>query len=122
MESAVAIAESAFREIQPSITIGMRERELATALVQALHSAGSEPALPFIPIVATGPNGADPHHFPGDRRLALGDLQEIMVIIRGTGWFSPVEKATLDLIHRNYRFTSAAEKLYHTELSNWPKN
>ncbi|MDP7590602.1 MAG: hypothetical protein QGG08_03145 [Candidatus Poseidoniia archaeon] len=58
----------------------------------------------------------------GDGRVSRGDLQEIMVIIRGTGWFSPVEKATLDLIHRNYRFTSAAEKLYHTELSNWPKN
>ncbi len=58
----------------------------------------------------------------GDGRVSHGDLQEIMAIIRGTGWFNPVEKATLDLIHRNYRFTSAAEKLYRTELGNWPKN
>ena len=92
MESAVAIAESAFREIQPSITIGMRERELATALVQALHSAGSEPALPFIPIVATGPNGADPHHFPGDRRLALGDLLIIDWGASHHGYFSDITR------------------------------
>jgi len=57
----------------------------------------------------------------GDGRVSRGDLQEIMAIIRGTGWFSPVEKATLDLIHRNYRFTSAAEQLYRTEIGDWPK-
>ena len=57
-----------------------------------------------------------------DGRVSRGNLQEIMAIIRGTGWFNPVEKATLDLVHRNYRFTGATEKLYRTELGNWPKN
>ena len=92
MERAVAIAEAAFREMQTAIAAGMRERELAAALVQALHSAGSEPALPFIPIVATGPNGADPHHFPGDRRLARGDLLIIDWGASYHGYFSDITR------------------------------
>ena len=31
-------------------------------------------ALPFPPIVASGPNSASPHHVPGDRALQSGDL------------------------------------------------
>ena len=57
----------------------------------------------------------------GDGRISHSDLQEIMAIVSGTGWFSPIEKATLELIHRNYRFTGAAEQLYNTELGNWPR-
>ena len=57
----------------------------------------------------------------GDGRISRSDLQEIMAIVSGTGWFSPIEKATLELIHRNYRFTGAAERLYRTELGNWPR-
>ena len=58
----------------------------------------------------------------GDGRISRNDLQEIIDIIRGTGWFSPVEKATLDHIHDNYRFTKAAERIYRSELEAWPKN
>ena len=57
----------------------------------------------------------------GDGRISRSDLQDIIAIIHGTDWFSPVEKATLDHIHNNYRFTSAAEQLYHSELENWPR-
>ena len=57
----------------------------------------------------------------GDGRISRSDLQEIMAIVSGTGCFSPIEKATLELIHRNYRFTDAAERLYRTELGNWPR-
>ena len=57
----------------------------------------------------------------GDGRISRSDLQEIMAIVSGTGWFSPIEKATLELIHRNYRFTGAAERLYRTVLGNWPR-
>jgi len=56
-----------------------------------------------------------------DGRISRSDLQDIIAIIHGTGWFSPVEKATLDHIHDNYRFTKAAERLYHSELEDWPR-
>lgn len=92
MEHAVALAEAAFREVQPAIAVGMRERELASMLVQALHAAGSDPALPFTPIVASGPNAADPHHFPGDRKLAKGDLLIVDWGATHTGYFSDITR------------------------------
>ena len=57
----------------------------------------------------------------GDGRISHSDLQEIIDIIHDTGWFSPVEKETLDHIHSNYRFTSTAEQLYNRELEDWPR-
>jgi Xaa-Pro dipeptidase len=35
---------------------------------------GSDSEMPFSPIVATAPNSANPHAFPGDRQLAPGDI------------------------------------------------
>ena len=58
----------------------------------------------------------------GDGRISRSDIQDIIAIIHNTDWFSPVEKATLEHIHDNYRFTKAAERLYHSELEAWPKN
>lgn len=52
----------------------MTERELASELVMQLLQHGSEPELPFAPIVSSGPNGANPHASPGDRKLQAGDL------------------------------------------------
>ncbi len=71
---AVAIAQRAMATTLPLIQIGMTERELASELVIQLLRAGSEPELPFSPIVAAGPNSALPHAVPGDRPLAQGEL------------------------------------------------
>jgi Xaa-Pro dipeptidase len=35
---------------------------------------GSEPEMPFAPIVSGGPNAANPHASPSERRLQVGDL------------------------------------------------
>jgi Xaa-Pro aminopeptidase len=52
---------------------GRTEREVAWAIDTAIRAAGYErPA--FDTIVASGPNGALPHHRAGDRTLADGDL------------------------------------------------
>jgi len=71
---AVAIAEAALAASLPLIRMGMTERELASELTLQLLRAGSDPELPFSPIVAAGPNSALPHAVPGDRPLQAGDL------------------------------------------------
>jgi Xaa-Pro dipeptidase len=42
-------------------------------LIQLLH-AGTQPELSFSPIVSSGPNSANPHASPSDRKLQVGDL------------------------------------------------
>ncbi|MCS7010809.1 MAG: Xaa-Pro peptidase family protein [Anaerolineales bacterium] len=71
---AVHIAQSALEATIPLIKIGMTEKELAAELVMQLLRHGSQPEMPFAPIVSTGPNSANPHATPSDRPLQPGDL------------------------------------------------
>jgi len=74
MKQAVTIAQKALKETLPLARVGMSENELANELVIQLLRQGSEPHLPFSPIVSSGPNGANPHATPSGRKLAAGDL------------------------------------------------
>ena len=74
MRKAVKIAQSALEATIPSIKIGMTERELSSELVGQLLKHGSEPEFPFSPIVSGGPNSANPHASPTERKLQAGDL------------------------------------------------
>ncbi len=74
MRRAVRIAEDALMATLPRIKTGVTEKEIAEELFLQLIRHGSETTLPFAPIVAAGPNGANPHAQPSDRRLAPGDL------------------------------------------------
>jgi Xaa-Pro dipeptidase len=74
MRRAVKIAESALEATIPLIKIGMTEKELAGELVIQLFKHGSEPEMPFSPIVSGGLNSANPHASPSDRKLERGDL------------------------------------------------
>ncbi len=74
MRKAVRIAQTALEATIPSIKIGMTEKELSSELVAQLLKHGSEPEMPFSPIVSGGPNSANPHASPTERKLQAGDL------------------------------------------------
>ena len=59
---------------------GRTEREVAFAVARGIHEAGHE-RVDFV-IVASGPNGASPHHAPSTRIVAPGDT--VVVDIGGT--------------------------------------
>jgi Xaa-Pro aminopeptidase len=70
---ACAITGEAFDEALPQVRPGMTERELAVLIERAMVDAGAEqPA--FDTIVASGRNGASPHHVPTGRAFERGDL------------------------------------------------
>ncbi len=71
---AVRVAEAALQATLPLVRVGMSERELAAELMTQLLRNGSQPELPFAPIVSAGPNAANPHAMPSDRSLQVGDL------------------------------------------------
>ena len=56
------------------IKLGQTEKEVASRLVSRLLHEGSDPKLPFFPIVSFGENSANPHALPSDRVLKKGDL------------------------------------------------
>jgi Xaa-Pro aminopeptidase len=70
---ACAITGEAFAQILVDIVPGRTERDIAVLLERAMIDLGAE-APAFTTIVASGPNGAIPHHSPGDRAFEDGDL------------------------------------------------
>lgn len=74
MRKAVKIAQDALEATLPLIKIGMTEKEASAELVMQLLRHGSEPEMPFSPIVSAGPNAANPHASPSKRKLQAGDL------------------------------------------------
>lgn len=74
MRRAVQVAQSALEATIPLIKIGMTEKELSSELVVQLLKHGSDSDMPFAPIVSGGPNSANPHASPTERKLQQGDL------------------------------------------------
>ncbi|MEX2161326.1 MAG: Xaa-Pro peptidase family protein [Anaerolineales bacterium] len=74
MRRAVHIAEAALEATLLKVKVGMTEKEIAGELTQQLFAHGSDPELPFQPIVAAGANSANPHATISDRKVQNGDL------------------------------------------------
>jgi len=108
MRRAVQMAQVALEAALTRIRVGMTEREVATELTLELYRAGSDPELPFAPIVASGPNSAMPHAVPTDRSLQSGDLLIVDWGASARGYFSDLTRTfalgdvdpELESIHR----------------------
>ncbi|MCF6278119.1 MAG: Xaa-Pro peptidase family protein [Anaerolineales bacterium] len=74
MRRAVEIAQAALEATLPIVKIGVSEKEIAAELVVQLLKHGSDAPFPFQPIVSGGPNSANPHALPSERKLQAGDL------------------------------------------------
>ena len=91
---ACAITGAAFDEVAPRIAAGMTERELAVLIERAMVDAGAEkPA--FDTIVASGPNGAIPHHTPTGRAFASGDMITIDCGARYGGYHADMTRTVV---------------------------
>jgi Xaa-Pro aminopeptidase len=88
---ACAITSAACAEVFGSVRPGLTERELAIALERAMTDHGAE-ALAFSTIVASGPNGAIPHHAPGGRAFEAGDLITIDCGARYAGYHADMTR------------------------------
>jgi Xaa-Pro aminopeptidase len=73
---------------------GRSERELARAITAGIEQAGGDgPAFP--PIVASGPNAAEPHAEPTDRVVAVGEPVLFDVGARLEGYCSDISRTVV---------------------------
>ena len=92
MAEAVSIAEMSIMSILDKIKPGVTEKAFASELVIQLLRNGSLSDLPFSPIVASGVNAANPHHYPGDKKF---EENELIIIDWGAnykGYFSDITR------------------------------
>lgn len=92
MRTAVEIAQEALLKTLPHIKLGKTEKEIANLLVINLLNAGSEPELAFGPIIASGPNSANPHANPSERKFQAGDMLIIDWGARSNGYVSDITR------------------------------
>ena len=88
---AVRIIEQALGEAISQIKVGMSERQLSRLLADAIIAAGAE-AESFDNLIASGPNGANPHHHNTDRAFQAGDLVIIDCGARYKGYISDITR------------------------------
>jgi Xaa-Pro aminopeptidase len=88
---ACAITSEAFDQVVGEIRPGRTERELAVLLERAMVDLGAE-APAFSTIVASGENGAIPHHSPGERRFVRGDLITVDCGARWAGYHADMTR------------------------------
>ncbi len=82
---ACAITTEAFAAMLEGLHAGRTERDVAVELERRFVDAGAD-GLAFDLIVASGPNGAIPHHEPGDRVIEAGDLVVVDIGARVRGY------------------------------------
>jgi Xaa-Pro aminopeptidase len=73
MAAAAAAADAALEVVRPYLAARPTEQEFALALDSEMRRHGAS-GCSFETIVASGPNGAKPHHRPSDRRIGAGEL------------------------------------------------
>ena len=71
LRAVAGAADRAYARILEREFRGRRERELAADLAGLLRAEGHDEVT--FTIIASGPNGASPHHETGDRRIERGD-------------------------------------------------
>ena len=108
MRKAIEIAQNALENTLLQIAVGRSEKEIANLLVVNLLNAGAEPELPFNPIVASGPNSANPHANPGERKLQAGDMLIIDWGARFNGYVSDITR-TFAIDHLSPEFKELAD-------------
>lgn len=71
LREAGAVVDAIFQEMVAHRWVGRSEREVGEEIAALMRRGGCE-AVDFV-IVASGPNGASPHHANGDRLIQPGD-------------------------------------------------
>jgi Xaa-Pro aminopeptidase len=94
LEAAAAICDQALGEVFGSLTQRPTEAVFALELDSAMRRLGAD-APSFETIVASGANGARPHHRPGPRTIETGDLVVIDVGARLDGYGSDMTRSVV---------------------------
>lgn len=91
IQSAARIADDTVAQFPRIAKLGVTERLIAWELEKFMRDQGADKP-GFDIIVASGPNSALPHHRPGDRQLAAGDIVVVDLGAEVNGYRSDVTR------------------------------
>lgn len=91
---AVLIGDRALEAVAAELRPGVTEREVAWRLEVEMRQRGAD-ALSFPIIVASGPNGAMPHHRPSERAIGAGETVTIDMGCKVSGYCSDLTRTVV---------------------------
>ena len=110
MQKAATIADQSYEEVTNDFQGGISEKDLAWKIEMAIHRFGGDgPSFPTI--VASGPNGALPHHQPSDKIINPNEPIVIDMGVRLAGYCSDMTR-TLYIGNQDTKFRT----IYDTVL------
>jgi len=115
LQRAIDASDSAMAAVGPILREGLTEREVAWRLEQAMRDSGAE-SVSFNTIVASGPNGAMPHHRPTDRTVRPGEPVVIDLGARVGGYCSDITR-TVVLGHEDETFRQLYDIVLGAQLT-----
>ncbi len=113
---AIEITDLAFEEVSHAMRPGITEREVAWQLEKAMRERGAE-APAFDTIVASGPNGAMPHHTPGDKVLEQGEPVVVDMGARYQGYCADLSRTVVVGGHGDDKFWKVYETVLRAQLN-----
>ncbi len=91
LQDAQDIADEAFTYLCERFDVGRTEKEMQRELDNKMMELGAE-GVSFETIMASGPNGANPHAHPTDRKICKGDLVTIDFGVRYNDYCSDMTR------------------------------
>jgi len=95
MKRAAKAAQTVFASALSMIRVGVTERDIARRMEELALELDGVSGLAFPPIVASGPNGAEPHAEVTDRVLESGDLVTVDFGVMIDGYASDMTRTFL---------------------------
>ena len=92
IRAAAVIADNTMQQMYTLATVGKTERQLAWELESHMRQQGAD-KVAFDIIVASGINGAKPHHRPSDKPLEIGDAITVDLGAQLNGYHSDLTRA-----------------------------
>ncbi len=123
IKKACELTDKCFNHLLEFIKIGTTEKEIALEIEIFFRTNGAE-GLAFDPVVAIGPNSANPHWKPTDRAVKMADLILIDMGCKYEGYCSDMTRTILmgcileeikpvyDLVLKNQLYTTQEIKEY----------
>ena len=111
LKKAIQISDKAFNSVSESISVGDSEEDIAWRFEKLVRELGGE-AISFDTIVASGPNGARPHHKAGKSLIKEGDTIVFDCGARYQGYCSDLTRTVI--VGSPDKFT---KKIYETVLA-----
>jgi Xaa-Pro aminopeptidase len=117
---AARILNDVYARLAGETLVGKRERDVAWWFEEALHEEGAD-GLAFDVTVASGPNGAFPHHHTGNRKIRAGEAVVVDAGAKVDGYCSDCTRTFAtgplpDELRRAYETCRAAQEAALAEV------